>query len=70
MGREVGPWLIGVGVVLLALGALASSGALTPFGRLPGDVRISTANARIYLPFTSMVLFALILNIVVWLVRR
>ena len=66
MVKEVGPWLIGCGVVLVIGGLLAWTGALSWLGNLPGDVRITTANARIYIPFTSMLLISLVLNVLVW----
>jgi hypothetical protein len=70
MGREVGPWLIGIGIALLVVGALAWVGWLSWFGRLPGDIRISGERGRIYIPITSMVLASLVLAILLSLFRR
>jgi uncharacterized protein HemY len=47
-------------------GLLAWTGALSWLGNLPGDIRIITGNTRIYIPFTSMLLISLVLNVLVW----
>ncbi|WP_214369563.1 DUF2905 domain-containing protein [Pseudonocardia sp. H11422] len=67
MVKELGPWLVGGGIVLLIVGLLAWSGALSWLGNLPGDIRITTENARIYIPITSMLLISLVLNVLIWL---
>jgi NAD/NADP transhydrogenase beta subunit len=68
MDRSVGAWLVGVGLLLVIIGVLAWSGALSWFGRLPGDIRISSDNMRVYIPFTSMLLVSLVLNVMLWVV--
>jgi hypothetical protein len=68
MDRSVGVWLVGVGLLLAIIGVLAWSGALSWFGRLPGDVRISSDRARVYVPITSMLLVSLVLNVMLWVV--
>jgi NAD/NADP transhydrogenase beta subunit len=68
MDRSVGAWLVGVGLLLAIIGVLAWSGALSWFGRLPGDIRISSDNMRVYIPFTSMLLVSLVLNVMLWVV--
>jgi hypothetical protein len=64
--KTLGPLLPGGGIVLVIVGMLAWTGALSWLGNLPGDIRITTENARIYIPFTSMLLISLILNVLVW----
>jgi hypothetical protein len=64
--KALGPLLTGAGIVLVIAGMLAWTGALSWLGNLPGDIRITTENARIYIPFTSMLLISLILNVLVW----
>jgi uncharacterized protein HemY len=64
--KALGPWLIGGGIVLVIAGLLTWTGALSWLGNLPGDIRITTGNARIYIPFTSMLLISLFLNVLVW----
>jgi hypothetical protein len=34
---------------------------------LPGDIRISSGNTRIYIPITSMLLVSAALNVFLWL---
>ena len=70
MSRSVGLMLILAGVGLVLLGVLVSTGALSWFGRLPGDIRIERPNARIYVPITSMVLVSIVLSLVLGLIRR
>ncbi|HEY2204902.1 MAG TPA: DUF2905 domain-containing protein [Pseudonocardia sp.] len=65
--KDAGPVLIGGGIVLVVVGLLAWSGGLSWLGHLPGDIRITTANTRVYIPVTSMLLISLILNGLVWL---
>jgi DUF2905 family protein len=67
MVKELGPWLIGGGIVLVIAGFLAWTGTLSWFGNLPGDLRITTGNVRIYIPFTSMLLISVVLNVFLWL---
>jgi hypothetical protein len=70
VGRELGPWLVGAGVVAVVLGVLAWTGTLSWFGRLPGDIRIESEHTRIYVPIASLLIVSLVLNIVIWLIRR
>jgi hypothetical protein len=65
--RDWGPWLVGGGLLLLVGGLLAWTGALSWLGNLPGDIRISSGNTRIYIPITSMVLVSVALNVLLWL---
>ncbi len=62
--------IVAVGVVVVLIGLLAWSGALSWFGRLPGDIRIERENARFYAPITSMLLTSVVLSLIAALVRR
>jgi hypothetical protein len=46
------------------------SGALSWFGRLPGDIRIERDNVRVYIPVVSMLLASVVVSLVVQAVRR
>ena len=70
MPRSFGAWLIIAGLLLVLIGVLASSGVLSWFGRLPGDVRIERDNVRFYLPVTSMVVISIVLSAIIYLVSR
>ncbi|HEX6532955.1 MAG TPA: DUF2905 domain-containing protein [Gemmatimonadaceae bacterium] len=67
---SAGPTLVVVGGVLVVVGLLVWSGAVSWFGRLPGDIRIERPNVRVYIPITSMVLVSIVLTIVVAIIRR
>lgn len=66
----MGPLLIVVGLAIVVLGLLAWTGALSWFGRLPGDVRVERPNMRLYVPIVSMLVVSLALSAISWLVRR
>ncbi len=62
--------IVAVGIAVVAIGVLVATGALSWFGRLPGDVRIRTENVRVFFPITSMLLVSLVLSLVLMLVRK
>jgi Protein of unknown function (DUF2905) len=70
MGRQLGPWLVGIGLLVVIIGGLAWSGLLSWFGRLPGDLRFGSGGTRVFIPITSMVLVSLVLSAVLTLIRR
>jgi len=58
-------FVIGVGLALVGL--LAFSGRLSRFGRLPGDVRYSGKNTKVFIPVTSMLLLSIVLSVLLTL---
>jgi Protein of unknown function (DUF2905) len=66
----LGLWLILVGVGLVVIGVLVRLGALSWFGRLPGDIRIERPGVRVYVPITSMVIISVVLSAIGALIRR
>jgi hypothetical protein len=62
--------MIWVGVALILIGLLVWSGALSWFGRLPGDIRYEREAVRIYVPIVSMILVSALLSLVLYLARR
>ena len=62
--------LIVVGLAIVLIGVLAWTGALSWFGRLPGDIRVERPNMRVYIPITSMVLVSVVLSVVLAIARR
>ena len=68
--RSIAPVLLVAGIVLIVAAALAYTGLLSWFGRLPGDVRIQRENLRVYVPITSMLLLSGVLSLVIALIRR
>ena len=70
MNRSTGLLLILIGLGIALVGLLVWTGALSWFGRLPGDIRIERPSVRIYVPITSMLLLSLLLSALLYLVRR
>jgi hypothetical protein len=58
------------GVVLIVIGLLVWSGALSWFGRLPGDIRVERTGTRFYAPITSMIIVSVILTLVLSFIQR
>ena len=69
-GRSLGLLLVGVGVLVVVVGALVYLGALAWFGHLPGDVRFESDRVRVYVPFASMLLISLVLTLLLNVLRR
>ena len=68
--RSLGSTLMLVGLMLLAVGALAWSGALSWFGRLPGDIRVERPGYRFYMPIASMMIVSVALTVLAVVFRR
>jgi hypothetical protein len=68
--RPLGLLIVLLGAAVVVIGLLVWSGALSWFGRLPGDIRIERPNARVYFPITSMILLSLALTVILNLLRR
>jgi hypothetical protein len=70
MKSSTGLVIIGIGVLLIVIGALVWMGWLSWFGRLPGDIRIERPNTRVYIPITSMLLLSILLTVLLSLLNR
>ena len=62
--------IVVAGVVIVLVGLLVWTGALSWFGRLPGDIRVERPNVRMYVPITSMLLVSVLISLVLAIVRR
>lgn len=69
-GSSPGPLLVTLGLGLVILGVLVWTGALSWFGRLPGDIRIERETVRVYIPLMSLLVVSAVLNLVFYLARR
>jgi hypothetical protein len=65
-----GRLLILAGLVLVVVGVLVQVGALSWFGRLPGDIRYEGVSTRIHVPWVSMLVVSLVASLLIHLVRR
>ena len=70
MERSLGPLIIAIGLVVIVVGLLVLSGALSWFGRLPGDVRIRGEHSRVYIPIVSCLVASVVLSLILGLVWR
>ena len=62
--------LVALGLGLVVLGVLVWSGALSWFGRLPGDIRVERDSVHVYVPIVSMLIVSAALSFLLYLVRR
>jgi uncharacterized membrane protein len=70
MNRSVGVLVIVGGLFVAFVGFLIYSGALSWFGRLPGDIRYESEHVRVYVPIVSMLLISLVLSLLFYFLRR
>lgn len=70
MNRYIGLLVIVGGLCLVFFGLLIYTGALSWFGRLPGDVRYEGEQVRVYVPIVSMLILSLVLSLIFYLLRR
>ena len=70
MDRSVGMLVVIAGVLIIVVGLLIYLGALSWFGRLPGDIRYESGSIRVYIPIVSMLLVSIALTLLFSLLRR
>ena len=68
--HQLGLLIVFFGILMILGGILVWTGALSWFGRLPGDIRIQSENVRIYIPITSMILISLALSLLLGIINR
>ena len=70
--NDLGRLLIGLGLVLAAIGAaillLGKTGL--PLGRLPGDISWRDKNTSFYFPLATCLLLSVVLSLVLWILAR
>jgi DUF2905 family protein len=69
--REMGRFLLVVGVVLVGAGLFLSFGAKLPFrlGRLPGDISYHGRHGSFYFPIVTCVALSAVLTLILWIVN-
>lgn len=72
MSPSTGKLLILLGLGIVGIGVLVYflHDRLHWIGRLPGDIRIEKENFRFYFPITTLILFSILLNVVIVLIRK
>jgi uncharacterized membrane protein YidH (DUF202 family) len=70
MDRNLGLTIAVLGLIVVVVGLLVAAGALSWFGRLPGDVRIRGERVQFYFPVVSLLLVSVVLTVVLNLLRR
>ncbi len=67
----LGRVLIGVGLLLAALGfVLVLGGRLPWLGRLPGDLLVQRPGFTLYLPLGTCLLLSALVSLLFWLLNR
>ena len=64
----MGRLLIGVGLLIAAIGVLVMLGL--PIGRLPGDIVIRRGSGTFYFPLATSILVSVILTLLMMFFRR
>jgi hypothetical protein len=71
---ELGRFLLGIGILLVAVGLLLLVVSKIPgawwIGRLPGDVYIDRPSFRLYVPLGTCLLASLVITLFLSLFRR
>ena len=65
-----GRFLIVGGLILIAIGALMTFGAMHWLGRLPGDIRIERPGMKLFIPITTSILLSILISVVLYLVSK
>ena len=69
--NEFGKFLVVVGLVLVAVGALLWSGLGKGWlGRLPGDIHYTRGDFSFHFPIVPCLLLSAILTLLLWLFRK
>lgn len=63
--------IILIGVIVVIIGILVSTGAKIPYlGRLPGDIHIKRDNFTFYFPIATSVILSIIASVILYLIGR
>ena len=62
--------LIGIGLVIVAIGLLWPYWGKIPLGRLPGDIIINKPHLKVYIPITTAILVSAVISIIMWLLKK
>jgi hypothetical protein len=70
--KDVGRILVGVGLLLLGLGAVAMllERLHLPLGRLPGDIVFRSKGGAFFFPLMTCILLSALATLILWLLNR
>lgn len=70
--QTFGKPLIVAGIIVVIVGLIfyLFGNKLSFLGRLPGDIRVEKENFKFYFPVVTMLLVTLVINLIIWIVRR
>ena len=63
-------WLIGIGLVLVAVGLLWPWLSRLGLGRLPGDIHFERDGFHFFFPITTGLIISVVLTLILWFFRR
>jgi hypothetical protein len=63
-------FLIGLGLVILAVGVLWPLLSRIGLGRLPGDIMFQRGGATFYFPLVTSIIISIVLTALLWLFNR
>ena len=66
----MGKLLIYLGICLVVIGLLLSSGHLSWLGKLPGDIAVKKENLSFYFPIATCLVLSALLTVLLWFFRR
>jgi len=69
---ELGKALLGLGVLLVIIGAVILLAARfgIPLGRLPGDISYRGKNVSVFFPLGTSILVSVVLSLILYLISR
>lgn len=70
--QYMGRILIIAGIILILAGIILviPGNKLGWMGHLPGDIRIERENFRFYFPITTLLIISLLINLMIWVIRK
>ena len=69
--REVGKFVVVIGVVVTLVGLVMWSGFAPKWlGRLPGDIRIEREHSAFYFPIVTCIILSIVLSLLLSIFRR
>ena len=63
-------FLIGLGLVILAVGVVWPVLSRIGIGRLPGDIMFQRGGATFYFPLATSIIISIVLTVLLWLFNR